>query len=494
MAAPKASASSNSRTTRSDSPRIEWAPVQTLQPNSKNARTHSKKQIRRIAASIREFGFLNPVLVDDNNIVLAGHGRLEAARLEGMAHVPVIRFDHLSEAQKRAYVIADNKIAEQAGWDRETLAIELGELIDLLPVEGLDISLTGFETPEIDLLLADMASSRPGAEDSMPAIPKTAITRRGDLWLLGKHRLLCGDAREPKDFDRAMNGARAAAVFCDPPYNLRVRAIGGRGRVQHPEFAFASGEMSEARFRKFLLQTLGNGVRVSVAGAVHFVCMDWRHIGGLIEVGRELYGDMLNIIAWIKSNAGQGSFYRSQHEFIGVFRVGEEPHRNNVELGRFGRNRSNVWTYAGVNTFGKGRNETLAAHPTVKPVALVADALLDCTARGDVALDQFTGSGTTILAAEKIARAAVGIEYEPRYVDVAVLRWQRMTKLEAILAGDGRSFEDIGSARAMENEKPKGQGWKFDDGPSAPDIDADDPGASGSGADEAPGAETGSDR
>jgi len=157
MAAPKASASSNSRTTRSDSPRIEWAPVQTLQPNSKNARTHSKKQIRRIAASIREFGFLNPVLVDDNNIVLAGHGRLEAARLEGMAHVPVIRFDHLSEAQKRAYVIADNKIAEQAGWDRETLAIELGELIDLLPVEGLDISLTGFETPEIDLLLADMA-------------------------------------------------------------------------------------------------------------------------------------------------------------------------------------------------------------------------------------------------------------------------------------------------------------------------------------------------
>ena len=268
--------------------------------------------------------------------------------------------------------------------------------------------------------------------------------------VLGKQRLLCGDAREPKDFDQAMGGARAAAVFCDPPYNLRVRAIGGRGRVQHSEFAFASGEMSQTQYRNFLSQTLGNGVRVSVEGAVHFVCMDWRHIGELIEVGRELYGDMLNIVAWVKSNAGQGSFYRSQHELIGVFRVGEEPHRNNVELGRFGRNRSNVWTYAGVNTFGKGRKEALAAHPTVKPVALVADALLDCTARGDVVLDQFVGSGTTILAAEKVARVAVGIEFEPRYIDVAILRWQRMTKLEAILAGDGRSFEDIAFARATE--------------------------------------------
>ena len=206
-------------------------------------------------------------------MILAGHGRLGGARLEGMTHVPVIRFDHLSEAQKRAYAIADNKIAEQAGWDREMLAIELGELIDLSPVEGLDISHTGFETAEIDLLFTDMASSRPGPEDPMPAIPKTAVTRRGDLWILGKHLLLCGDAREPKDFDRAMRGRLATAVFCDPLYNLRVRAIGGRGRIQHPEFAFASGEMSQTQFRGFLSQMLGNGVRVSAEGAVHFVCM-----------------------------------------------------------------------------------------------------------------------------------------------------------------------------------------------------------------------------
>ena len=457
MSAAFNSSSPKVRLELADLPRIEWAPIAKIRPNAKNARTHSKKQIRQIAASIRKFGFLNPLIVDDENVILAGHGRLEGARLEGMAQVPIVRFGHLSEAQKRAYVIADNKIAEQAGWDRELLSIELGELIELLPMEELDVSITGFETAEIDLLLADIGSSRPSAEDAIPAVPKTAVTQRGDLWLLGKHRLLCGDSREPQDFVRAMGGARAAAVFTDPPYNLRVRAIGGRGRVQHAEFAFASGEMSQAQFRVFLSQTLGNGVRVSDEGAVHFICMDWRHIGELIEVGRELHGDLLNIVVWVKSNAGQGSFYRSQHEFIGVFRVGEEPHRNNVALGRFGRNRSNVWSYAGVNTFGKGRMEALAAHPTVKPVALVADALLDCTARGDVVLDQFVGSGTTILAAEKVGRVAIGIEYEPRYVDVAILRWQRMTKLEAILAGDGRSFEDVGAARATEIEKPVAQ-------------------------------------
>jgi DNA modification methylase len=421
---------------------------------------------------------LNPVIVDDRDMILAGHGRFEGARLEGMTHVPIIRFGHLTEAQKRAYVIADNRIAEQAGWNREILAIELGELIDLLPVEGLDVSITGFETAEIDPLLEDMASSRPLPEDALPAVPEAPIARRGDLWLLGKHRLLCGDAREPKDLDRAMGGALAKAVFTDPPYNLRVRAIGGRGRIQHPEFAFASGEMSKAQFRSFLSQTLGQGARVSAKGAVHFVCMDWRHIAELVEVGRELYGDLLNIVVWVKSNAGQGSFYRSQHELVGVFRVGEEPHQNNVELGRFGRNRSNVWTYAGVNTFGRGRKEALAAHPTVKPVALVADALLDCTARGDVVLDQFVGSGTTILAAEKVARIAVGIEYEPRYVDVAILRWQRVTKLEAILAGDGRSFEDIGAARAMEIAQPPAQRWR-------PSDSADDPRMTASSTEEA---------
>jgi hypothetical protein len=333
MSAARISSSPKVRLETADLPRMEWAPIANVRPNPKNVRTHSKKQIRQIAASIRKFGFLNPLIVDDENVILAGHGRLEGARLEGMAQVPIVRFGHLSEAQKRAYVIADNKIAEQAGWDRELLSIELNELIELLPIEGLDVSITGFETAEIDLLLADMGSSRPEPEDAIPAIPETAVTRSGDLWLLGKHRLFCGDAREPGHFDRAVGGARVAAVFTDPPYNLRVRGIGGRGRIQHPEFAFASGEMSEAQFRKFLSQTLGNGVGVSAPGAVHFVCIDWRHISDLIEVGGELYGDMLNLVVWNKTSPGQGSFYRSQHELIGVFRVGEEPHRKQRRTG-----------------------------------------------------------------------------------------------------------------------------------------------------------------
>jgi len=427
---------------------IERVPIGLLRPNPKNARTHSRKQIRQIAASIRTFGFVNPILIDADNLILAGHGRLEAARLAGLDRVPVVRFDHLTPVQKRAYLIADNKIAEQAGWDREMLATELGELIELLPAEGLDVSLTGFEAPEIDSLLADMTSTRADPEDTVPPLPEDPVTRRGDLWQLGKHRILCGDAREPGDFARLMNGALASAVFCDPPYNLRVAAIGGRGRVQHAEFAFASGEMSQSQFRRFLAETLGNAIHVSSPSAVHYVFMDWRHIADLIEVGRELYAAMLNLVVWNKSNAGQGSFYRSQHELIAVFRVGELAHRNNIELGRFGRNRSNVWTYAGANTFGKGRMEAIASHPTVKPVALVADALLDCTARGEVVLDQFAGSGTTILAAEKVGRVAYGIEFEPRYVDVAINRWQRFTKLEAVLVDDGRSFEEIRAARS----------------------------------------------
>jgi DNA modification methylase len=450
----KASSSSKNCADRTDLLRIEWIASNVLRANPRNARTHSRKQIRQLRASIRKFGFTNPLLVDDTNMVLAGHGRLEAARLEGLDRVPVIRFSHLTAMQKRAYLIADNKIAEQAGWDRELLAVELGELNDLLPTEGFDVSLTGFEAAEIDSLLADMAPSRLEPEDILPALSAYPTTRRGDLWHLKKHKLLCGDARDPGDFARLMNGASAAAVFCDPPYNLRVSGIGGRGRVRHPEFAFASGEMSPSQYRKFLYVTLGNGVRVSSQGAVHFVFTDWRQVGVLIDVGGKLYDPMLNLVVWNKSNAGQGSFYRSQHELIGVFRVGGHPHRNNVELGRFGRNRSNVWTYAGVNTFGRGRDEALAAHPTVKPVALVVDALLDCTARGDVVLDQFADSGTTILAAEKVGRVGLGIEYEPGYVDVAIKRWQRSTKLEATLADDGRSFEEICAARSAANGAP----------------------------------------
>ena len=454
-----------SRRRAADTPRVETLPIAALRPNPQNPRKHSSRQLKRLAALIREVGFINPVIVDETMMILAGHGRVAAANQLGLTAIPVIIFDHLTPAQKRAYLIADNRIAEQAGWDRELLAVELGELIELLPAQGLDVTLTGFEVAEIDLLIADMATSPPAPEDVLPTMPSKVVSRSGDLWQLGKHRLLCGDARKSGNFAKLMNGARAAAVFCDPPYNLRVRDIGGRGKIQHPEFAFASGEMQPAQYREFLSQTLGNGAHVSTAGAVHFACTDWRHIADLIEVGRGIYGAMLNLVVWNKTNAGQGSFYRSQHELIGVFRVGGESHRNNVQLGRFGRNRSNLWSYAGANTFAPGRMDALSAHPTVKPIALVADAILDCTARGDLVLDQFAGSGTILLAAEKTGRIAHAMEYGPRYVDVAIRRWESATKLEATLVGDGRTFEEIAASRLPPSKPPA---------PQSPRVDASD--------------------
>jgi hypothetical protein len=377
----KGNVPSNSQTTSSASPRVEWAPIESLRPNPKNARTHSKKQIRQIARNIRQFGFLNPAIVDDENTILAGHGRFEAARLEGLTHVPVLRFNHLTEAEKRAYAIADNRLAEQAGWDRQLLSIELGELINLLPIEGLDISLTGFEIPEIELLVASRAKPRSTPEDVVPQPPLHAVTRPGDLWLLGDHRLLCGNARSAVDFGRLMEGRLAAAVFCTPPSMLVGSAI-RRGGPEPSGSGLESTEMSPKQYREFLLETLGNAAGVSSEGAIHFVCTDWRHINDLIEAGRTLYGEMLNLVVWDKSSGSPGWPYRSQHEPIGVFQVGRQPHQNNTELRRFGRNRSDVWTYPVPRTAGKNRVAAPAADPTSKPVALVADALLDCTKRG----------------------------------------------------------------------------------------------------------------
>ena len=426
---------------------VECLPIGELRANPRNARTHSKRQIGQIAESIGAFGFLNPILIDDEGTVLAGHGRLAAAQLLGLENVPTLRADGLSAPQKRAYVLADNRLAEKAGWNRETLAIELGELAELLPTEGLDLSVIGFEAPEIDTVLGNCSKPRPSPEDALPALGPP-VARAGDVWFLGKHRVLCGDARSNADMDRLLGDQQAAAVFTDPLCNVAVRNIVGRGRVEHHEFRMASGEMSRDDFIRFLTETLGNAARVSREGAAHYVCMDWRHIEELFVASRSVYGAALNLCVWNKTNSGQGSFYRSQHELIGVFRVGDSQHQNNVELGRHGRNRSNVWTYPGANSLGGGCDEALAIDPIVKPVALVADALLDCTSRGDLVLDPFLGSGTTILAAEKIGRTCFGLDCDAAYVDVAIRRWQALTKADAILENDGRTFDDLAAERA----------------------------------------------
>jgi DNA modification methylase len=427
---------------------VSYTPVSSLRPNPRNPRTHSKHQVRQIAASIQAFGFLNAILTDDDGMVLAGHGRLEAAKLLGMDRVPTLRASGLSEEQKRLYVLADNKIAENAGWDRELLVTELGELAVLLPPLDLDLTITGFEPPEIDLLFADRGPTKPDPADDMPRIERSACTRRGDLWCMGSHRLLCGDARSAADIDRLMAGEQARVTFTDPPYNVRIAGHAqGRGRIRHRDFLLAAGEMNGTEYRDFLQQSLGQIARVSRDGAIVFVCMDWRHMVELHTAGTAELSELKNVVVWNKTSPGQGTFYRSQHELIFVFKVGRAEHRNTFGLGSHGRTRSNVWTYPGLNSFRAGRQDELAMHPTVKPVALVADALRDCSLKGDLALDTFIGSGTTLLAAEKIGRTCYGLELDPAYVDVCVRRWEHYTKSEAVLESNARTFAEVKAER-----------------------------------------------
>lgn len=432
-----------------DSLTVTYRRPSDLRPHPRNARIHNRKQRRQIEASISRFGFVNPILIDGMDQVLAGHGRLLAAQQLGLEAVPTIRIEGLSAAQARAYMLADNKLTENAGWDREILAVELDELVELLPLDGLDIGITGFEPPEIDLILADHTETRPAPADRPFLVPDIATARRGELWLLGGHRVLCGDARSIEDVQRLMDGERARTTFTDPPYNVRIagHVQGRHGKVRHAEFAMASGEMSDAAFEAFLRDSLVRIRDVSRDGATAYVCMDWRHIGVLDRVGREVFSDLKNLVVWNKTSPGQGSFYRSQHELIFVFKVGEGAPINTFGLGATGRMRSNVWTYPGVNSFGAGRGEALAMHPTVKPLALVLDALRDSTLKGDIVLDLFGGSGTTLLAAEKIGRRARVMELEPRYVDVTIARWQAYTKAEAVLADDGRTFAEVRAER-----------------------------------------------
>lgn len=419
---------------------VVYRPLEDLSPFIGNARTHSRKQVAQIATSIEAFGFTNPILVDERHEVIAGHGRLLAAKSLGLASIPVIVLSDLSEAQKRALRLADNKIALNAGWDTEVLKIELDALTDL----SFKLELTGFATGEIDVISADT----PDPDDEIvPATPNAPVTRPGDLWRLGEHRLLCGDSRQIEVIASVMGDALADAAFTDPPYNVRIDG-NAVSRGTHAEFAMASGEMTPAEFTAFLVQTLGACAAVSRDGAVHFVCMDHRHVGELTTAGDSVYGQRLNICVWNKSNAGMGSLYRSRHELVFVFRVGQVPAFNAVELGRHGRNRTNVWDYASVNSFRGSRREDLALHPTVKPAGLVADAIRDVTRKGERVLDAFLGSGTTLIAAERTGRICHGVEYEPRYVDVAIERWSAMTGRSAILERTGASFEKLKAQQA----------------------------------------------
>lgn len=408
---------------------IEQIAPGALRPWTRNARTHSKKQLKQIAVSIQTFGFTNPVLIDQANNILAGHGRVEAAKLLGLAEVPCVRIEHMTEAEKRAYVIADNKLALNAGWDEELLAIELQDLLATEDI-GFDIGVIGFDVAEIDALVEGLAAEDPGdpADDVLPDIAPRRVNA-GDTWQLGTHRLACGDALDPEVVAALMEGHLARMVFTDPPYNVRIDGhVGGSGKVKHREFAMASGEMTEAEFTSFLSKALQNLANHSVDGSIHYVCMDWRHMREMLAAGESVYEELKNLIVWAKDQGGMGTFYRSRHELVFVFKKGKAPHINSFELGQHGRYRTNVWNYRGANAMRKGRMDELRLHSTVKPVHMIADAIRDVSGRGEIVLDVFGGAGSTLIAAEKTGRRARLVELDPIYCDRVLARWEMLAK------------------------------------------------------------------
>ena len=432
--------------------RIEYVPTAALVPAHKNPRVHNARQIKALAKSIDTFGFVSPVIADEANVLIAGDARVEAAKRVGLAEVPVVRVEHLDEQQKRALMIADNRLTDMSTWDDTLLAEHLKLLaeIDL----DFDIEATGFTMGEIDLRIegVEMAPDDDPDDAELDDVPGATVNRVGDLWQLGNHRLLCGDALDEANWARLMAGRKAAMTCSDFPYNVKINGhVSGLGEVRHGEFPMASGEMDKAGFTAFLETSFRRIAHHSKSGSLHYIFMDWRHLGEMQTAGDAVFSELKNVCVWAKDRAGMGSLYRSQHEMIFVWKAGQEKHRNNVELGRNGRNRGNVWEYPGIGTFRHSdEGDLLRLHPTVKPVRMIADAILDVTARGDIVLDPFLGSGTTIIAAERVGRRAYGMELDPVHADTAIRRFERHSGQDAIHVETGLTFAALADQRAAE--------------------------------------------
>jgi DNA modification methylase len=430
---------------------VEIADINKLKPNPRNAKKHPERQLALLQENFESFGFTTPLLVDEEDFIIAGNARHEAAKRSGFEHLPIVRLSHLSSRKKRALAIADNKLPELSEWDSDILPEELSFLFDDALVENdFDPRSIGFETVEVDQIICgdpskkDRSDPADGFEASPPETP--AVTADGDIWECDEHRLLCGDATNPESLSALMERDQAGMVFTDPPYNVpNAGHVTKRDGVR--EFAMGAGEMSPDTFIAFLSIVFGNIFNHMQAGAVAYFCMDWRHLSELWAAANPIFGPMKNLIVWVKRNAGMGSFYRSQHEMICVYAAPGKP-INNFGLGGKGRHRSNVWEYPGFNGFIRGRDETLAMHPTVKPVAMVMDALKDCSNRRGIVLDPFAGSGTTMIAAERTGRRARLMEIDPLYCDTIVQRWQKFTGRTARLAETNETFDEVKVRRA----------------------------------------------
>ncbi|MFC7698635.1 DNA modification methylase [Bradyrhizobium sp. GCM10028915] len=408
--------------------------ISDLKPLGNQTRRHPKTQIDKLASSLGEYGQVLPILVDAMLRVIAGWAVVAAAAQIGLDHVLAVTITDLSEAQLRMLRLMLNRVTEEASWDVQALRLELTELLTLDP--EIDLQLTGFSTGELDVAISD---SEDLEDDLPPPEAGPSVTQPGDIWILEKHRVICADALQAESYLRLMEGEPARMIFADPPYNVPIDGhASGSGKIKHPDFAMASGEMSTAEFESFLATFCARVCEHAVDGSLHFICMDWRGMGQLLNATRPIYGEQINLCVWNKPRPGMGSFYRSKHELIPIFKKGRAPHLNNVQLGRNGRNRCNVWDYQ--NSWAQSPKSKLSLHPTVKPVALIADAIRDCTNEHDIVLDPFGGAGTTLIAGERTRRRARLIEIEPRFVDVTIRRWQHVTGKVAVLAETGEPF------------------------------------------------------
>jgi DNA modification methylase len=424
---------------------MSYLATSALTPHPNNVRKHTGAQIRAIAKSIEAFGFAAPILADKDGYILAGNARYLAADALGLTEVPVIFLDDLTETQAKAYMLADNKLTDRSTWDEPKLAVQLKELSDL--ALEFDIEATGFEAPEIDFRIQSLEDTLDQV-DEFRISTESAVSIAGDVWCLGDHRVYCGTALDPVSYAILFEGRQATTVFTDPPYNVKINGnAAGHGKTSYREFAMAVGEMSDVEFTDFLNTALSNASSNVVPGGLIYACMDWRHMEEILAAARASALDLVNLCVWVKPNGRLGSFYKSRHELVFVFKSGKGAHQNNIQLGKFGRNRTNVWHYSTARIFSRNATSTdTGLHPTVKPLLMVSDAILDCTQRNDIVLDPFLGSGTTLLAAERTGRRCFGVELDPIYVDTAIERWQRMTGHHA-LSPFGETFEFIKAKR-----------------------------------------------
>jgi hypothetical protein len=428
---------------------IEYRSISSLRPDPGNPRRHDERQVQQIARSIEVFGFNVPILINEESQVVAGHGRLLASKLLGLTEVPTIRLEHLTSTQARGFMIADNRLTENAEWDNRML----GEQLKILSEAEIDFSLeiTGFDMGEIDLIVENVAPATAGKDDPADAIPdsgaKPQVTQAGNCWILGRHRVHCGDARNDSAYSALLQGRTAEMVFTAPQYNDASNGdVTGLGKIHHPDSAAALRETSAYDSIDFLKHVVTHLARHSVDGALQYICMDWRHSAELLAAATAAYTEFKSLCVWVKDSAAHGSLYRSQHELVFVFKVGNKPHRNNNQRRQCeGHRKSNVWNYRRVKSPTRSADEGNLSdlQPTIRPVEMVADAILVGTARGDIVLDPFLRCGTTVIAAERTGRVCYGIELNPLCVDTIVRRWQAFTGQSAVEESTGKTFGKI---------------------------------------------------